>query len=146
MNKGAQAAKTKNELTVKLQKLIEGRGYNRNSPEYKEATAEIEALRDQINSMYAGGKMRLKKKKLMGGANLKRMLDAGATLSKKPRKGSVSVIANDKNIEDMPGSKTNRTLLTKTTTDPSGTFSVTNPNLLGRLFKKSKTPVVTARF
>ena len=103
------------------------------------AYAEKEGL-----SMYAGGKMRLKKK-LMGGANLKRMLDAGATLSKKPRKGSVSVIANDKNIADMPGSKTNRTLLTKTTTDPSGTFSVTNPNILGRLFKKSRTPVVTAR-
>lgn len=145
MNTGAQAAKTKNELTVKLQKLIQGRGYNRNSPEYKEATAEIEALRDQINSMYAGGKMRLKKNQLMGGANLKRMLDAGATLSKKPRKGSVSVIANDKNIEDMPESTTKRTLLTKTTTDPSGTFSVTNPNILGRLFKKSRTPVVTAR-
>ena len=145
MNEGAQATKTKNELTVQLKKLIQQRGYNRNSPKYKELTPQIEALQEQINSMYAGGKMRLKKKKLMGGANLKRMLDKGATLSKKPKKGSVSVIANDKNIADMPGSTTERTLLTKTTTDPSGTFSVTNPNILGRLFKKSRTPVVTAR-
>ena len=76
MNEGAQATKTKNELTVELDKLIEARGYNRGSAKYKELTPQIEALQEQINSMYAGGKMRLKKK-LMGGANLKRMLDIG---------------------------------------------------------------------
>ena len=46
MTEAQRKDKTKNELEVELKKLIQGRGYEKTSPGYKEATAKIEALRD----------------------------------------------------------------------------------------------------
>ena len=134
MTEAQRKDKTKKELKTELDKLIQQRGYNRNSQKYKELTPQIEALQEQINSMEHGGKMKVKKKSPVDNSTLMRMLDKGGRYKTKSKKGSVTV--NDKDIKDMPGSTTSRTLFTKTTTDPSGNFSVTNPNLLGRLLKK----------
>lgn len=77
MTEAQRKDKTKKELKTELDKLIQQRGYNRNSQKYKELTPQIEALQDQINSMEHGGKMKVKKKSPVDKFTLMRMLDKG---------------------------------------------------------------------
>ena len=57
----------------------------------------------------------------------------------------LSLILNGTNIKDMDHT-TKRRLFNTTLSTPNGNFSVTNPNFLGRMFKKHKNPKVSTNF
>ena len=93
-----EVAQNKKALEVEYQKLMERRGYNRNSSKYAEITATLQALRTQIDSMNYGGKVQLKKKSFDEGGKLREIL---SNMFNNQRSRSESTYSPDYNFEQL---------------------------------------------